>query len=137
MKAESSNPSEDLPNQEKNLYWTVYWWEKAALYTKVKEGSDQKGWIKKNGGPLRRGQTESGGEVNYGNENTIACVERLTLHGRKDRQMAACLKRLFTCKSEKYCRVKRGSFSVYYNIMNVRGFFRIILKQLVKCNFFT
>jgi len=27
MKAESKNPSEDLPNQEKNQYWTVYWWE--------------------------------------------------------------------------------------------------------------
>jgi len=22
----------DLPNQEKNPYWTVYWWETWALY---------------------------------------------------------------------------------------------------------
>jgi len=39
MKAESKNTSEDLPNQEKNQYWTVYWWEKGV--------SDQKDRIKK------------------------------------------------------------------------------------------
>jgi len=33
MKAEGKNPSEDLPIQEKNQYWTVYWWETGALYT--------------------------------------------------------------------------------------------------------
>jgi len=34
MEADSRNPSEDLPNQEKNQYWTVYWWEAGVLYTK-------------------------------------------------------------------------------------------------------
>jgi len=23
----SKNPSDDLPNQEKNQYWTVHWWK--------------------------------------------------------------------------------------------------------------
>jgi len=47
MKAESKNPSDDPPNQEKNLYWTIYWCETGALYTKRKGGSDQKDRIKK------------------------------------------------------------------------------------------
>jgi len=47
MKAKSKNLSVDLPNQEKNQYWTVYWWEIGTLYTKVKGGSYQKNWIKK------------------------------------------------------------------------------------------
>jgi len=47
MKAESKNPSEDLPYQEKNQYSTVYWLEQGTLYTKVKEGLDQKDRIKK------------------------------------------------------------------------------------------
>jgi len=41
MKVESKNPSEDPPNQEKNQYLTVYWWEKWALNTKSKEGLNQ------------------------------------------------------------------------------------------------
>jgi len=40
MKAESNNPSEDLPNQENNWYWTGYWWETGALYIKGEMGSD-------------------------------------------------------------------------------------------------
>jgi len=48
MKAKSKNPWEDHPNQEKNQYCTFYWWEKGAfIYTKCKEGSDQKDRIKK------------------------------------------------------------------------------------------
>jgi len=34
-------PVVDLPSQEKNQYWAVYWWGNDALYTKDKEGSDQ------------------------------------------------------------------------------------------------
>jgi len=34
MKAQSKNSSEDLPNQEKNQYLTVYRWEHGDLYTK-------------------------------------------------------------------------------------------------------
>jgi len=79
MKGESRNPGEDLPNQEKNQNWTIYWWEQGASYTKIREGSDQE-----NGGLLRRGQTESGGKVNCGNENTAASLEQLTLHGSRD-----------------------------------------------------
>jgi len=48
----SGKPNSDLPNQEKNQYWTVYWWETKALYT---QGMDQ-GII----GPLREMQTEIG-----------------------------------------------------------------------------
>jgi len=39
-------PNIDLPNQEKNQYWTVYWWEIWALYT---QESDQELLIR----PLR------------------------------------------------------------------------------------
>jgi len=35
MKAVSRNPSEDLPNQERNPYWTVYCWEN-GLYIQNK-----------------------------------------------------------------------------------------------------
>jgi len=31
-------------------------------------------------------------ERKCGNENKAACLERLTLHGRKEKQMAVCLK---------------------------------------------
>jgi len=79
MKAESKNPSEDLSNQEKNQYWTIYWWGTGTLYAKRKSGSDQE-----NKGPLRRGWTWSGGKEYGGNENTAACLEWLTLQWRKD-----------------------------------------------------
>jgi len=53
------NSSEDLPNQEKNQYWTIYWWGSEALYTKIQAGSDQGDRIKvirsRNIGPLGRG----------------------------------------------------------------------------------
>jgi len=77
--------------------------QKGALYTKRKEGLDQE-----NGGPLRRGWT-----WNSGNKNTAACLEWLALHGKKVKLMEACLKGLWTWKSEKYCSVKRGCLSVY------------------------
>jgi len=28
------DPNNDLPNLEKNQYWTVYWWITETLYTK-------------------------------------------------------------------------------------------------------
>jgi len=34
-------PNIDLPNQEKNQYWRVYWWETGALYT---QGINQGSW---------------------------------------------------------------------------------------------
>jgi len=42
----SLRPIHDLPNQEKNRYWTVYWWETWALYA---QETDQELLI----GPLR------------------------------------------------------------------------------------
>jgi len=43
---------------------------------------------------LVEGKIETAGKTKYGNENTPACLELLKLHGRKDKLMAACLKRL-------------------------------------------
>jgi len=39
MSVVSDNPGDGLPNQEKNQYRTVYWWETGALYT-IKKLSD-------------------------------------------------------------------------------------------------
>jgi len=41
----SKNPSDDLANQEKNQYWTVYWFEQGALYTEGR--SDQEKYLDK------------------------------------------------------------------------------------------
>jgi len=109
VKVKSKDPSEDLPHQEKNQYWTVYWLEKGALYTKSKEGS---GIGSRNSGPLRRGWTWNGG-----NENTEACLEWLTLHGRKAKLTATCLKGLCSLKGEIYRSVKRGFLSVFYDTL--------------------
>jgi len=94
--------------------------EKAALHQKRKEGSDQE-----DSGPLRRGWTWNSGKINCGNENRAACLEWLTLQGRKAKLMAVCLKGLWTCKVKNivawidgvwgYCSVKRGCLRVYYD----------------------
>jgi len=117
MKAKCKNPSEGLSNQEKNQYWTVYWWEIRGLYTKVKEGSHQKDWIKKILDLSEEGEPKWR-ELKCSNENAAAWLEWLTLLGRKDKQTAACLKRLWACKSEKYRRVKKRVLSVYYDSAN-------------------
>jgi len=44
------------------------------------------------------------------------CLEWLSLHGRKDKLMAACLKRL-SLKSEKYCSAKQYSKGIWANTM--------------------
>jgi len=43
---------------------------------------------------LGDGKTEAALKVNTENENTAACLECLTLQGRKDKLSAACLKSL-------------------------------------------
>jgi len=50
------------------------------------------------------------GKVNAGMKTTAACLEWLTLLGRKDEQTAACLKRLWTWNHENYCRAKNRVF---------------------------
>jgi len=74
MKAESKNSSEDLPNQEKNQYWTVYWWEIGALYTKEKVGSDQE-----NDEPLRGKWAKTAGmKIWQTVRNDLHCMEGKT-----------------------------------------------------------
>jgi len=65
-----------------------------------------KNWIKKLSDLLEEGKTETAGKVKCRNENTAASLECLTLHGRKDKLTAACLKRL-SLKSEKYRNAKK------------------------------
>jgi len=104
MKAKSKNPSEDLPNQEKNQYWTVYWWETGPLYTKGEKGSNQKDLIKKIADLLQEGK------LKWQEWKQDSWYEWLTWLGRKDKLMAACLKRLWTCYKWKI------SLSVYYDV---------------------
>jgi len=84
MKVESKNPSKDLPNQEKNQYWTVNWWETGALYTKIKGGSDQKDWIKKITDLLEEGELKQQEEC-VGMKIQAACLEWLYI-AMKERQ---------------------------------------------------
>jgi len=92
-KAISKNPSDDLHNQEKNQYWTLYIdRNKGGFYLingdKVtdQEKCLDKGTDQENNWPLRRGWNWNGGIG-----NTAACMEWLTLHGRKNKLLAACL----------------------------------------------
>jgi len=57
MKAESKNTHEDLPNQEKNQYWTDYWWETGAFIQKW-----EKDQIKKITDLFEDDRTETGRE---------------------------------------------------------------------------
>jgi len=39
-------PNNDLPNQEKNQYWTVYWWEMGALFTQEADLTSEREVVK-------------------------------------------------------------------------------------------
>jgi len=60
-----------------------------------------KEWINKITNLLEEGKTKTAGKVNVGMKTIAAYLEWLTLLGRKDKLMAACLKRLWTWKREK------------------------------------
>jgi len=47
---------------------------------------------------LEEGKTETAGKVKAGMKTMAACLEWLTLQGRKDKLMAACLKRHWAWK---------------------------------------
>jgi len=54
-------PSDDLPNQEKNQFWTVLLIETKGLYTKQwgdRTGKGDKEWINKITNLLEEGKTE-------------------------------------------------------------------------------
>jgi len=53
---DEQKPSDKLPNQDMNQYWTVYWWETVTMYTK---GADRKTFRS-----LGRGWTEIGANAN-------------------------------------------------------------------------
>jgi len=88
---------------------------KKGFICKSKWGIESEGSDQENVGPLRRRLTWNGGEIKVREWKHGACLEWLKLNGRKGKQTAACLKRLFTCKSEKYCRLKKRGLSIYYD----------------------
>jgi len=62
----SKNPSDDLPNEEKNQYQTVWGFiYKREIKKRIKKISDLS----------EEGETETAGKVKWGNENTAACLE--------------------------------------------------------------
>jgi len=68
-----------------------------------------KKWIKKLSDLIEEGKLKWCEKLS-GNENImVACLELLTLHGRKDKLTAACLERL-SLKSKKYHNVKKWFF---------------------------
>jgi len=93
-------PSDGLPNQEKNQYWTIFI-------------DRNKGFIYKTVKPNEEGKTETTGKVNAGMKTMAACLEWLTLLGRKDKLSAACLKRLWAWKVKNIVVRKIGYLSKY------------------------
>jgi len=81
---------------------------KNIIYTELFNESNEGLYIQKgdketdqqNIRPLRRGLNWNGGKSKAGMKTRPACLEWLTLHGKKDKLTPACLKRL-SLKSEK------------------------------------
>jgi len=83
-------------------------------------GGTKKGdkeWINKITSLLEEGKTETVGKVNIEMKTMAACLEWLTWLGRKDKQTAECLKKLWILKSEKYRSAKNRIFEqiLWYN----------------------
>jgi len=101
MKAISKNPSDDLPNQEKNQYPELVIDGNKGLYIlKGDKESDQENvLIRKNRSKkitdlLEEGKTETVGKVNAGIKTQQPVWNDLFVHERKDKLAAASLKRL-------------------------------------------
>jgi len=92
-------------------------------------GGEEKGdkeWINKITNLLEEGKNWNGGIP-----NRAACLEWLALHGKNDKLMAACLKRLWACESEKYRRAENRVFEhLLRYICNNRLYAKLFLTLL-------
>jgi len=77
----------------------------------VNKGLDQESEIV---GPLGEGSTWNGSKSKYGNEDKAACLEWISLQGRKDKLQQPVWKDC-ACKSKKYCNMKMSYLSVYFD----------------------
>jgi len=69
-----------------------------GLYLQKRDKEQIKETDRQNIWPLGRGWNWNGRKSKAGMKTRAACLELLTLHGRKDKLTAACLKRLWTWK---------------------------------------
>jgi len=61
--------------------------------------------------PHRRGYAETAEKLSRNANITAACLDWLTLDGRKDKLLAACLKRFWAWKAKNIIAQKRGYLS--------------------------
>jgi len=130
------NLRDDLPNQEKNKYWTVYIDNNMELYkllVDIKESDQETVLIRKRDQGKQSDLSEKGRSWNDGKskmqEWKHGSLFGMTYFTRRERQKtAACLKKLWSYKSKKYCSVKIRYLSVYYD--NKKNYIRKYHSQI-------